>query len=114
MVKRVSKFGLFVAAVFLPTIFLGDPAMAISWGVKQPDGMVCRELFGTPHDHHGRGRGASRQEALAAAIRRWAGFVRFEYGKSWDDWGIARRKGVKCVPGSRGWNCKVDGQPCKH
>lgn len=88
------------------------PARAISIGVVQSDGMMCRELFGTPHDHHGRARRHTREEALAEAIHRWSRFTVFEYGKEWGDWSVARRKKVECT-GSEGWYCKVDGQPCK-
>ena len=114
MVLRILKCGLLAAAVALPTMIYSGPADAISFGRVQPDGAICRMLFGKPHDHTGRGRGATQAEAMSKAVRRWSAFTRFEYGSRWGDWGIARRKMVECAPGKRGWRCKIEGQPCKH
>ncbi len=115
MVKKVTKYGLAAAVtVMVPAFLFSDPALAISWGKRQPDGMVCRELLGKPHDHDGHGHGKTQSEALASAIRRWHWFTSFEYGKRWSDWGIARRKTAKCSIGRRGWKCEVEGQPCRH
>lgn len=116
MIKKLSKYSFVVcAALVLPTFFTTGSAQAISWGAKQADGMICRELFGTPHDHSGRGHGNTRAEALAKALKRWTWFTGLEYGQRWSDWGIARRKAVKCGPGRRSaWKCKIEAQPCKH
>lgn len=111
---RATSYGLLTAAIIaIPAVFASDPALALSRGVKQPDGMVCRELFRHPHMHHGRGRGDTRKHALAKAMKRWRWFVRFEYGQAWGDWRIARKKNVQCWRG-RAWRCKIKAQPCKH
>ncbi len=118
MVKRVSSTALaaaVAAAVALPTLVVPDQALAISRGVKQPDGMVCREIFGKVHYHNGRNWrvASSRSAALSAAINRWVGFTRFEYGSRWASWGVARRKSVNCSNSQGGWQCQVKAQPCR-
>ena len=119
MIHGISKYALaaaIAAAVALPTLFAADSALAISRGVKQPDGMVCRMLFGKVHYHYGRNHRAasSRSAALAIAVKRWSGFTRFEYGSRWGNWRIARKKTVNCTTNYGGWKCRIKGQPCRH
>lgn len=111
---NATKFGLAVAAALLiSTFLLSGTALAISRGVKQPDGMICRDLLKEPHHHYGKGHGHSRAAALAGAVKRWSRFTVFEYGHAWGDWGIARRKSVDCRH-HRLWWCDIKAQPCKH
>jgi hypothetical protein len=66
------------------------------------------------HFHHGSSAGQSSQkEAEAEAVRSWAGFVIFEYGASWGDYGIAASKTMQCSASGTGWACDVDARPCK-
>ena len=66
------------------------------------------------HFHHGSSAGQSSQkEAEAEAVRSWAGFVAFEYGAAWGDYGIAASKTMECSASGTGWACDVDARPCK-
>lgn len=115
MAKLVLKYGLAAAAIAVSTMSISDAALAITWGKRQPDGMVCRVLFGKPHDHGSYGRANTQSGALAAAHKRWVWFTSFEYGKRWGNWNLARRKKVECGPSRRGgWKCEVEGQPCRY
>jgi hypothetical protein len=114
MVNRVLKYGLIAVVCALPALLDTSPAHAISWGEKGSNGKVCRVLFG-PHNHHGRGSGATRSAAKAAAIKRWTGFTSWEYGKAWGNLALAQKKSMSCWKARRGgWRCKVSAQPCKN
>ncbi len=114
MVNRVLKYGLVAVVCALPALLEPTPAKAISWGEKGSNGKVCRVLLGT-HNHHGRGHGASKSAAKAAAVKRWSGFTVWEYGKAWGHYSLAQGKSVSCNKARRGgWRCKVTAQPCKN
>lgn len=115
IVKRVSVFVLAaVAAIVIPSVFAPDTAQAVSFGVRQADGMVCRVAFWRPHIHAGEGHTeSSKSAAMASAIVNWAAFVRLEYGSRWGNWGIARRKVINCSGGGAAWTCILKAQPCK-
>ncbi|MGF1649799.1 MAG: DUF995 domain-containing protein [Hyphomicrobiaceae bacterium] len=66
------------------------------------------------HWHTGSGSGPTQKSALTAAVRDWSGFTAWEYGNHWGLWRNARSKTERCTRrDSGGFECVVDGRPCK-
>ena len=74
---------------------------------------VGNRICFTDHFHNGSGSGASQKQALAAAIRDWAGFTGWEYGPHWGVWALAETKRANCAPSGSTWSCQVEARPCK-
>ena len=66
------------------------------------------------HFHDGQGSGASKAQAQAAAVRAWADFTAWEYGRRWARWQLSASKSENCS-GSRGSiSCNVSARPCTY
>src|SRR5262245_19412055 len=66
------------------------------------------------HFHDGQGAGATRAQAQAAAVRAWADFTAWEYGRRWARWQLSASKSESCS-GSRGnISCNVTARPCTY
>ena len=88
----------------------GEGGLADLHEQKREGDRICM----SEHFHHGSSAGESTQkEAEAQAVRRWAGFVAFEYGEPWGDYAISASKTMQCSASNTGWGCEVDARPCK-
>lgn len=68
----------------------------------------------TDHFHYGSSSGLrTKRAAQAAAIRSWADFVDFEYGRAWTSWGASGSKQISCSNGGGSWGCDVSSRPCR-
>jgi hypothetical protein len=66
------------------------------------------------HFHDGQGTGATKAQAQAAAVRAWADFTAWEYGRRWARWQLSASKSESCS-GSRGnISCNVSARPCTY
>src|SRR5262249_38635016 len=64
------------------------------------------------HFHDGQGSGSTKAQAQAAAVRAWADFTAWEYGRRWARWQLSASKSESCT-GSRGAiSCNVSSRPC--
>lgn len=61
--------------------------------------------------HYGSGSGATRKEAVQAAIQSWASFTGFEYGSFWENYAIAASKRMNCLEQSTEWACDTSARP---
>jgi hypothetical protein len=66
------------------------------------------------HFHDGQGTGSTKAQAQAAAVRAWADFTAWEYGRRWAKWQLSASKSESCS-GSRGnFTCNVSSRPCTY
>lgn len=78
--------------------------------LRAESGRTCM----SEHFHYGSSSGqANRKAAEAEAIKSWASFTEFEYGRSWADFRIAGSRGMSCSQSGGGWGCNVEARPCK-
>ena len=66
------------------------------------------------HYHHGRGMGASEDEAKLKAGQSWTWLVTAEYGQEWAGWGLAADASMTCVKGERSYRCHAHARPCRY
>jgi hypothetical protein len=64
------------------------------------------------HFHDGQGTGPSKAQAQAAAVRAWADFTAWEYGRRWARWPLSASKSESCSGGSGTISCHVSSRPC--
>lgn len=114
MVNRVLQYGLIGGICAFPVLFAALPAEAVSYSQRTDDGKVCRYLA-TPHFHVGVGAdGRSERAARRSAVRRWKAFTRWEYGRGWDNVGLARHRNFACAEVFGVWKCIFTAQPCRN
>jgi hypothetical protein len=107
--------GLGIAAISamvvgVPAALADDTGLANIHVLRREGGKLCM----ADHFHYGNsGVQRSRATAERAAIRSWQDFTDLEYGSSWARFYRAGSKRVSCRPGSGGWNCDVEGRPCR-
>ena len=79
-----------------------------SW--SKASGRTCM----ADHFHDGQGSGSTKAQAQAAAVRAWADFTAWEYGRRWARWQLSASKSENCS-GSRGSiSCSVSSRPCAY
>ncbi len=86
----------------------------INYGKKLANGKTCRVILGETHMHTANEADASKARAQANAIKDWASFVVFEYGKRWSRWSAADKKSMTCINDTDAgvWRCRAQAQPC--
>ena len=65
------------------------------------------------HQHSGSGMGATKPAARLSAIRSWADFTDFEYGRRWASFSVAAGSATRYSKEASGWSATVDARPCK-
>lgn len=65
------------------------------------------------HAHSGSGTGTTKAAARASAIRSWADFTNFEYGRRWASFSAAAGPQTRYTKEASGWSAAVDARPCK-
>lgn len=79
-----------------------------SW--RREGGKTCL----TDHFHDGSSSGQpTRKHAELAAVRNWAEFTGWEYGRSWADFRIAGSRSMRCGGSPGNFSCSVTARPCK-
>src|SRR5262249_398368 len=108
MMRRILCIGLVTASAL---VGLGTPGFADETGLAGIHSWVRvgRKICMADHFHNGSGKGASRKQAVAAAMHDWASFTSWEYGSSWGHYGLAEGKGAACSRASQEWNCDLQG-----
>lgn len=86
-----------------------ESSLAYSHDLAQEGGRLCM----SNHGHSGSGNGASKPAARAAAIRSWADFTNFEYGRAWASFSSAAGSSTRYTKEASGWSATVDARPCK-
>ncbi len=115
MIQSVFKYSALAAAVFaLPLVMNISDADAFFYGKKLPSGKTCLTFLGEDHMHSGNSALARRADAEAKAIRRWSGFVSFEFGRKWGKWALGDKRTMECVRDTDKdvWRCRAEAQPC--
>ncbi len=74
---------------------------------------VGKKMCMTDHYHYGSGQGATQALAQRAAIGSWQSFTDFEYGSDWARFSKAVGKRVSCSRSTSGFDCQVEGRPCR-
>jgi hypothetical protein len=98
------------ASVFAPAVVADDTGLASIHAMRREGGRLCM----ADHWHYGSsGVQRARASAQRAAIRSWQDFTALEYGSDWARFSRAGSRRVSCSPGSGGWNCDVEGRPCR-
>jgi hypothetical protein len=112
MMKGIPCIGLMTV---IALVGMGSPGFADETGLADIHTLVRvgHKICMADHFHNGTGTGASRKEALAAAISDWASFTTLEYGTSWGQFGLAASKGMACSKASQEWNCNIEARPCR-
>ncbi len=68
----------------------------------------------TDHEHYGESTPwVTRKGAEAAAIRNWADFTAWEYGRLWGSYASAVTKKMSCEQSAGMWVCKTTARPCR-
>ena len=84
--------------------------LAASHDMRWEGGRLCF----LDHYHYGSSLGASSKKgAEIAAVESWAGFVNFEYGGEWDNFGRSASKDMRCSQSGAGWGCELSARPCR-
>jgi hypothetical protein len=89
--------------------FAEDSSLAESHDLAKEGGRLCM----SNHGHTGSGTGATKPAARAAAIRSWAEFTNFEYGRAWASFSAAAGSSTRYTKEASGWSADVDARPCK-
>jgi hypothetical protein len=66
------------------------------------------------HFHDGQGTGSTKAQAQAAAVRAWADFTAWEYGRRWANWQLSAGKSANCSGSNGSISCNVSSRPCTH
>jgi hypothetical protein len=66
------------------------------------------------HFHDGSGTGATKNQALASAIRAWQDFTSWEYSNRWGRYSNAVSKSQSCSGGPGNFSCNVSARPCRY
>jgi hypothetical protein len=64
------------------------------------------------HFHDGQGAGPTKVQAEAAAVRAWADFTGWEYGRRWARWQLSASKSRSCSGSPGNISCNVSSRPC--
>jgi hypothetical protein len=83
--------------------------MAASHDLRREGGRLCM----SSHSHSGYGTGKTKSSARRAAIRSWAEFTTFEYGRRWGSYSRSRSKSTRYTKEVKGWSATVEGRPCR-
>lgn len=110
---------IFTVAVLVLVSMIGTPEAEaqnyiFNYGKKLANGKTCRVVLGENHFHAANEADASKARAQANAIKDWASFVVFEYGKRWGRWSSANKRSMKCMRDKDAgvWRCRAEAQPC--
>lgn len=108
--------GLFSGLVLAPSIGGTDQAAAEEGGFSAPHSwyMTRNKVCFTTHSHYGYGNGQTKHAALRVAIKEWASFTRWEYGRAWASYGRAAGKIVGYTKAAKGWSASIEARPCRH
>ena len=80
-------------------------------GTKRIGGKLCL----VDHFHYGQSSGhKTRDRAVVAAIKDWAGFTAFEYGTDWARYGHSAARKMSCSQAGGLWSCNTESIPCKY
>ena len=104
----VGVMGL-VGAACAGSALADDNGLASVHDLRRESGRLCQ----VGHYHSGGGSGSSRKAAVADAIGSWSSFTAFEYGTDWAHFSKAANKSMSCSQSSSGWECNLEGRPCK-
>jgi hypothetical protein len=112
MIKGIPCIGL---TTVIALVGMGSPGFADETALASihPWVRVGHKICMADHFHNGTGKGASRKQALAAAVSDWASFTTLEYGSSWGQFSLAESKGMACSKASDEWSCELEARPCR-
>ncbi len=117
--SRVVLAAAICIAFALPATVHAQSKAAQSAGLTGVDSIHAQARFGskvcmTEHEHYGESRPwVSRKGAMAAAIRNWANFTAWEYGRVWGSYANAVAKKMACEQTANMWVCKTTARPCR-
>ena len=112
MVKAVyasALFGLIAFATGTLPAYAQESGLAGMHDWRREGGRTCM----SEHTHEGTGSGNTKNNAMKAAIRAWAGFTSWEYGNRWGSYNRAASKTASCYKTGSGYSCTVQARPCK-
>lgn len=111
MLARLSTASVLLLAICgTPALAQQDGALVGLHTLVRSGNMVCM----ADHFHYGQSSGQpSRKAAEVAAIRDWAGFTAWEYGRHWGNFQMAGSRKVSCSQSGGGWGCNVEARPCR-
>ena len=66
------------------------------------------------HFHDGQGAGSTKSQAQAAAVRAWADFTAWEYGRRWARWQLSASKSESCSGSPGNISCHISSRPCSY
>src|SRR5262245_8163593 len=66
------------------------------------------------HFHDGQGTGSTKAQAQAAAVRAWANFTAWEYGRRWARWPVSASKSESCSGSGGSFSCNISSRPCTY
>ncbi len=109
--KTVTICATLIAGLALTagTVLAEDSSLAASHDLAKEGGRLCM----SNHAHTGSAEAATKPAARAAAIRSWAEFTNFEYGRSWASFSAAAGSTTRYTKETTGWSATVDARPCK-
>ena len=65
------------------------------------------------HAHSGSGDGATKAQAMQAALKAWWEYTAGEYGSDWAHWGKSAGQKVTYTKAGNGWTATIESRPCK-
>jgi hypothetical protein len=104
-----------LALAVMGSVVAPQPVMADETGLASIHAWrkVGKKTCLSGHDHQGSGTGTSQKAAQLAAIRSWASFTDFEYGKSWANFNLAVEKRMTCEASGSSYSCSLSAVPCR-
>lgn len=96
-------------AMTAPVAQAQDSGLASMHTLRKEGGKLCM----ADHFHAGSGEGATKAKARMAAIRSWADFTDFEYGRAWARFGRAASVTTRYTKAETGWSATVEARPCR-
>lgn len=117
------RYGILAAAAFVMMLMADTQGAAardygvdliVNYGMKLPNGKVCRVILGHPHYHAGNAADRSKARSQRKAIKAWRNYTVFEYGPGYGSWAASTKKSMRCSYDreKRVWRCRAQSQPC--
>jgi len=121
--KRGIRYGVVAATAFALMLMSSGPGFSardygvdliVNYGMKLPNGKICRVILGNTHMHAGNAADRSKARSKRKAIKAWRDYTVFEYGSKYGKWAKARKRSIRCSYDreKRVWRCRADAQPC--
>jgi hypothetical protein len=89
--------------------YADDAGFAASHDLANEGGRLCM----SNHGHTGSATASTKPAARTGAIREWAEFTNFEYGRSWASFSAAAGSTTRYTKETTGWSATVDARPCR-